>query len=119
MTTDRELLELTAKAIGVKLYVSVSRYTKTTKYFSRKDGFQKPWNPLEDDGDALRLATRLHIGIKYYDNAPPELGLPRVCAVAIAPCGRYLAVTPERDDDDAAIRRAIVRAAAEIGRNMG
>lgn len=51
---DRELLEMAAKAIGLKL-----RYN----YLGGRDANQ-PWNPLEDDGDALRLAHAL--GMQLY-----------------------------------------------------
>ena len=111
MTTDLGLLELAAKAAGEYIFIDSDGRAWVK-------GTCVAWVPQDDDGQALRLATRLRIGIKYYDNAPPELGLPRVCAVASAPCDRYLAVTPERDDDDTAIRRAIFLTAVEIGRNM-
>ena len=52
--TDRELLELAAKAIGMDI-----------EFFGDENGFdcvtdeQEYWNPLTDDGDALRLAVKL------------------------------------------------------------
>lgn len=109
MTTDRELLELAAKAIGVTLYISVSRYTKTTKYFSRKDGFQKPWNPLEDDGDALQTAVKLGLHVSPF----PAGARVRFQNHILDTCE-----VEEHGNPYAATRRAIVRAAAEIGRSM-
>lgn len=96
--TDRDLLELAAKASGE---LTPSWYGNDA-YF---EGVLSRWNPLEDDGDALRLAVHLFQDIKfwYFDNSVSVGNNMRVV------CG---------DDQLAATRRAIVRAAAEIGRNM-
>ena len=52
--TDTERLELAAKASGYSFDGYVLRNAKT--------GFEYAgWNPLEDDGDAFRLAVRLSI----------------------------------------------------------
>lgn len=51
MTTDRELLELAAKAAGYE-------YAKHGGYIV-VFGIPGNWNPLSDDGDALRLAVKL------------------------------------------------------------
>lgn len=50
--TDRELLELAAKAAGIKHNPSLSAACRGERIW---------WNPLADDGDALRLAVKLHI----------------------------------------------------------
>ena len=91
--SDRELLELAAKAAGIEGEWSSSglwhRHTL--------------WNPRDDDGDALRLAVKLFDGDDMqviWHNAR-----------------RLRAKRPELDEV-AAIRHAIVRDAAEIGRNM-
>ena len=111
--TDRELLEMAAKAAGLE-------YTKTEDHdrllVRGDDKLRRPWNPLEDDGDALRLAVKLNIAFKFFRNAPPELGLPRLCALATMENGNWFA--EEGADEVAATRRAIVRAAAEIGKEM-
>jgi hypothetical protein len=65
----------------------------------------KVWNPLEDDGDALRLAVKLGMDIRIYGTD-----------VRVACCGVIAMEGPP--DLYAATRRAITRAAAEIGRNM-
>lgn len=103
--TDRELLELAAKAAKYKLVPNV------------KEGYplwivgRGIWNPLEDDGDALRLAVKLelliHVETCYYIHAMKE----------------QLNITEHIGNDGkgclyAATRRAIVRAAAEIGKAM-
>lgn len=92
MNTDRELLELATKAAGLKLYEHVDNMIVTGSPETKDVDYER-WNPLSDDGDALRLAVKL--GIPVF----PSPG--------------------ENDSDaQAATRRAIVRAAAEIGRSM-
>ena len=69
MTDDRELLELAAKAAGMN--VSWDHYDPD--YCAGAEGMflngerspdnSKYWNPLTNDGDALRLAVKL--GIEY------------------------------------------------------
>ncbi len=68
----------------------------------------KRWSPLTDDGDALRLAVKLDIHVLRFENMTTAQPLS-------ADWG-----CDERDDGDscAATRRAIVRAAAEIGKTM-
>lgn len=98
--TDRELLELAAKAAGIEIWW-------TDNYggvFLRQRGCPVIWNPITNDADALRLAVKT--------------------GLAVSICAGYTAIldckTREEHGDDplAATRRAIVRAAAEIGRSM-
>lgn len=91
---DRELLELAAKADG------------RTPSLDRGYAFGV-WNPLTDDGDALRLAVKL--GVTVY---PPEDEHDDATA-SYQPDGWIN--EPQGSDPYAATRRAIVRAAAEIG----
>ena len=95
--TDQELLTMAAKAAG---YVTL---TNGQTYSPEAGNFD--WNPLTDDGDALRLAVQLFRDIHfwYFENSVSVGNELRVV------CG---------DDPCAATRCAIVRAAAEIGRNM-
>jgi hypothetical protein len=74
-------------------------------YGDAPDGF----SPLTDDGDALRLAVKLCIRIEQTDNYAVTWG-GTVCAKQFS----------ERINDDryAATRRAITRAAAEIGKTI-
>jgi hypothetical protein len=67
---------------------------------------QTCWNPLTDDGDALRLAVKLGMDVCFGANYVIVRGSVQTPTVNSA------------DDPYAATRRAIVRAAAEIGRNM-
>ncbi len=108
MTTDRELLELAAKAGGFREY----------------DEHYVPWNPLDDDGDALRLAVKLEMEIYHafddvmnvYASYPVEDGQIQGIQYVVEPHNKDPFITTR--DPLAATRRAIVRAAAEIGRNM-
>ena len=87
--TDRELLELAAKASGL-LYMG---------------------NPLTDDGDALRLAVKLNLSADFFDDE---------IKVGYTPNDNECDQVAEAIGDDpyAATRRAITRAAAEIGKGM-
>ena len=53
--TNREMLQLAAKAAGIDYHATLKDGTKCIH-----DG-RGYWNPLTDDGDALRLAVKLSI----------------------------------------------------------
>lgn len=112
MRNDRELLELAAKADGREI--------------DPVDAAHDPeewecWNPLEDDGDALRLAVKLRLTIKHDD---PDAGVAGISsnqsgAPTLDGNGPVFCKEWHRDSDPcAATRRAIVRAAAAIGKAM-
>lgn len=116
--TDRELLELAAKAAGYEVFEATWCKGFFCRYIGEvdKDGERAntPWNPLKDDGDALRLACSL--GLSIYPIARTTTG--QSCsAVGTASRGRLSEVICSTDTL-AATRCAIVRAAAEIGRAM-
>ena len=119
--TDRELLIWAAKAAGYKKYFSHylgrdSFVTYDAEYYSavkeRRVVAEKTldWNPLANDGDALRLAVKLRLGVDPWGAGP--------CAVVFRPNDMGQIREPHDTDPYAATRRAIVKAAAEIGRNM-
>lgn len=98
--TDKELLELAAKAAG---YDGVGLFWhEATNSFWDGEGFT--FDPLNDDGDAFRLAVKLGMSIS--------------CKLGTASAWTLLTEVSEqyKVDPCAATRRAIVRAAAEIGR---
>ena len=95
--TDRELLELAAKAIGRPELMAGAEYGL--------EGME--WNPLTDDGDALRLGLALRIWLEFTAD---------MCVGASA-SDKWLMKEHLLPDGPAAARRAIVRAAAEIGRS--
>jgi hypothetical protein len=96
--TDREMLELAARA------VNGGSWHPLTHNAPNGD-----WNPRDDDGDALRLAVYLEFEIDI-----------TITGVAVRTrCGlKVLVNKTEEPDLCAATRRAITRAAAEIGRQM-
>ena len=98
MTTDKELLELAAKAAGIECLGSIG-------WRLANGQIQSWWNPLTDDGDALRLAVKLGLSIE-------------ILSTRMEPHTRVNGKEEEhRADPYAATRRAIVRAAAEIGKS--
>jgi hypothetical protein len=112
--TDLKLLELAAKAAGIQLLQWVGKGCWSSE--EDEEGFQTAppemdrWNPLTDDGDALRLAVKLNIDIDNMTDACYAEGqYGHDAFVDICDCG---------GDPYAAARRAIVRAAAEIGKEM-
>jgi hypothetical protein len=116
MSTDRELLELAAKAAAIEhdgyhacIPVDV-RHPRDGDSGLRLKTYE-PWNPLTDDGDALRLAVRLRLNVYHDSNLADVHGT--VNGRDVYATEAYL------DDPYAASRRAIVRAAAEIGRAKG
>ena len=119
--TDRELLELAAKAYwGDEIddvcsirWLEIDQcigFTHGDNQDHNGQDVELCWNPLESDGDALRLAVKLGLVIS------PS----RVTVMAYEPSSmaRDEVYEPIRPDPLAATRRAIVRAAAEIGRAM-
>jgi hypothetical protein len=113
---DRELLEMAAKAAGITLLRSRldDPMCKDMLLVARKlDGEAIGWNPLTDDGDALRLAVKVDLTV--YAPERTSTGL-HVCVVQ--GFGPDAPEVWERVDADpcTATRRAVVRAAAEIGR---
>jgi hypothetical protein len=115
--TDKELLELAAKAARFEIDVRASFMTwreNNLIALVNSSGEHSLWNPLTDDGDALRLAVKLRLELVSLKDT-----IVSSRAVAwkdgTAQCCLW---EPENDDSYAATRRAIVRAAAEIGKSL-
>ena len=109
--TDKELLELAAKAAGIKLTWWNQVPKNTTGADPSMNIYAFPiWNPLTDDGDALRLAVKLglHVSqqLSYVAVMQPHGG---------AGSHRLQWTEQYNEDPYAATRRVIVRAAAQIG----
>jgi hypothetical protein len=102
---DRELLELAAKAAGVDF---ISERSTDQMLWIVGGGV---WSPKHDDGDALRLAVKLDLQIHPSGD---EIWVSNPAASL----AEDVVFETYRDDPYAATRRAIVRAAAEIGREM-
>jgi hypothetical protein len=108
--SDRELLELAAKAAGYEWTGYFGDDEVECQYFDIGLGEEVvPWNPLTDDGDALRLAVKLVIGVEWG---------PGTVDVSWGGAPTKFLYEDSETDPYAATRRAIVRAAADIGRNM-
>jgi hypothetical protein len=111
--TDQELLGLAAKAAGhtfeIEATVSMAdgrhiRFIKRRYWDDRGRERVVYWDPLSDDGDALRLAVRLgFINPGCWPNPGHELDL---------------LIERGRPDWELATRRAIVKRAADIGMGM-
>lgn len=108
---DRELLELAAKAAGIE-----GNYEP--KYFCgagpndhgiyvEETGWL--WNPIDDSGDAMRLAVRLGFIVDTHG------GYTRISF----PFGDVICIEAHGDDPCAATRRAIVCAAAKTVKAIG
>jgi len=108
--TNRELLELAAKAAGMAdyEYLKVDQGGFECMAFDAGGSESDYWNPLTDDGDALRLAVKLGLAIYPAGNSTG-------CAPEEEETGQHVM---HNGEPYAATRRAIVRAAAEIGKAL-
>ena len=118
MTDHRQLLELAARAAGLESRGSFEHFAELGLYIVhpvlRDDaGAYVKWRPLHDDGDALRLAVTLRLDI-----SPQPDGKVEVSNQWDRPEELRWAWETYGDDAQAATRRAIVRAASEIGKGM-
>ncbi len=111
--TDREMLEFAAKAAGLGLPDKDDTDEIDRQYeFYLGLWCKFPWGwewfrPHMDDGQALRLAVNLRMNVHLDSNM-----------VDVDPDGVHWFSEAYGDDPYAATRRAIVRAAAEIGKDM-
>lgn len=102
---DRELLELAAKAAGLPECGWMG-----PAFMYVKDNTFTDWDPLTDDGDALRLAVKLRMRV--------NISGAMVLVVYYTALGADGLHEQFGQDATSATRRAIVRAAAEIGKEM-
>lgn len=133
MKTDRELLELAAKAAGVTgaygkyqgdMYDPDCGQVGICVYTTGRGDPSYLWNPLIDDGDALRLAVKLGLAVIPY----PIYAHPKH-SVIVKQYDHRAVLREESDvvideievfgtDPMAATRRTIVRAAAIVWEKM-
>lgn len=114
---DKQQLALAAKAAGLAVVRWTDAYMDCGYHSERYgqpgfvvlvDGLEELWNPRDFDGDALRLAALIMLPVAFYHfKTVVEMGNYGRIVEHWVDQGRYLAT-----------RRAIVRAAAEIGANM-
>ncbi len=99
--TNKELLELAAKAAGYKLGTWNDHF----------QGYNDPafdwecWNPLTDNGDAFRLAVKLYMDFTLSGQH-----------ASVVQADAFMKQEYCNGDPCAATRRAIVKVAAEIGK---
>ena len=121
--TDLELMELAAKAAGIAVHRG--RAWQSDILFREIPRPSSPlvanveWNPLTDDGDALRLAVKLALTVQAACSDEYGRMYTRVDHWPNTGGQAIVSVDEFGDDPCAATRRAIVRAAAEIGRQIG
>ena len=118
--TDKELLELAAKAAKIPIKegrlvwghrddpCSATGFFQLTEDRYNYVNERRFWNPLQDDGDALRLAVKTGLVVDMH-------GEWSRCGF---PFEEWKSGERHEGDPYAATRRAIVHAAAEIGRAM-
>ena len=108
---DKELLELAAKAAGITGSWHRSGYVA---YSGWSDSI---FDPLNDDGDAFRLAVELRIDVSH-----DEVGMKSfVYARTVFNDETHIGLSEIFDDESERLyrtRRAITRAAAQIGKEM-
>ena len=113
MDSDRELLELAAKAAGIE--GEIKKTFGGWPCVMRKNGHA--WQPMHDDGDALRLAVDLDLAIVPYPIYNKQKHSVLVQKKNLDE-SMFEKMELHGDDPRAATRRAIVSAAAEIGKAM-
>jgi len=108
MTNNKDLLTWAAKAAGIP----TDNWNDGTEPYSSGEGFilasGRIWNPLDDDGDAFRLSTKLELSIDYA----------KWTHTVFYGVDKFVQEDWHDKDSHIAIRRAIVRAAAELGKAM-
>lgn len=115
---DQELLRRAASVLQARQDPAFANFEVTEdvgvrlELAPRRGAVTSYWNPFKDYGQALVLAVKLNIAFKYERNAPPEMRLPRECAIAITEDGQYFAEVSA--DPLAATCRAIVDAASAM-----
>lgn len=98
---DRELLEPAAKAAGLELNGASMK-----PMYMGEDGQWVLWNPLNDDGDALRLACNLGMDLSLW-------GTTITASKGPAYSEKFVF-----DNRAKSVRYAIVECAAQLGKRM-
>ena len=105
---DGEILERAAKAAGISPdLIGFGPDGEAIAFFVDRE----PWRPFSDDGDALRLAIRLEICIKFTSCVEDS---PLVCAGSSIDTEDHWVWLSRAPNFAAATRKAIVVAAASL-----
>ncbi len=123
--SDKELLELAAKAAGIKVHGLADKFVAQHDYgpdglcVANDRGGDSLWNPLTDDGDAFRLMVKLNLNL-YVDCAFENVQARMVYVennVSYDPNYRSIKQDSVTDPLTTA-RRVIVELAAKLGKEM-
>lgn len=102
---DKDLLTKAATVAGIP----TTHWNDGMEPYSSGEGFVtasgRIWNPLQDDGDAHRLAVQLQLSIDYADWVH----------TVFYGVNKFVQEDWHKGDSYVAIRRAIVRAAVRLG----
>lgn len=111
--SDREFLELAAKAAGKQLADPIDSYIPSGGlWVVGRAGMDEVWSPLTDDGDCARLEANLGIDVQWLNKSVTCQRL------AIGLASVSLLFSRYAGDKATARRYASVMCAAEIGRAM-
>ena len=110
--SDRELLDLAAKAAGYRI-----KFGASGDLYIQAGMNTRAWNPLTDDGDALRLSFELRLNMEFLQ------GFKQVHAYHQADPNQLFGLVgygsgADKEPTLENVRLAIVKAAATIGRAM-
>ncbi len=113
--TDRELLELAAKAAGVKAYWSTDGTLQNRPLFVVSAGggmgtmkYEVEWNPRKDDGVGALLEAALELHVTWHS----------ISKYVTSGTATVTSTQPYEKNRQAARRLATLIAAAEIGKAM-
>ena len=102
---SRELREMAARAAGFEVNVAKGGGS----WINDGSKIWPKWNPIDDDGDALRLALKIGISIEV---------IPAHDSVMAHVDNEHFSFSATEALDSFGARQAIIRVAAEIGRGM-
>jgi len=108
--SEEELIRYAAKAVG---YTLVDHYDVNYRYWPFCVELKDYWCPIYSDGDALRLLVVLRLEPRFID-MDNLYCTPRITFHNIS--GFIQPADGDADDVEEAMRLAITRAAAEIGK---
>lgn len=112
--TDRELLELAAKACGLHIkaqQIDADDVFEALVVGKKNTRERIKWNPLTDDGDCARMEAALRIECKWEERRVIAQSKMHICAY-------HSSYSDHAGDKRAARRMASVRVAAAIGKDM-
>ena len=121
--TEREMVEFAAKAVGIAIKpmevknVEFMGDDHFIGFMTDPNQWERGWfDPLTDDGDALRLAVKLGIGFRHRAGGDGST-YPALITVFTGSFDLTEYVS-KSGDEFSATRLAITKAAAEIGKRM-